>query len=93
MLQKREIKKRKYPYGKDNKSPNNVPILKTGMENTEIAKNQISDIISFDDMYDINIETDGNWFYRTISQTYFNSQDFHKEIRIQIYEYANLNKE
>ena len=51
------------------------------------------DILSFNDINEINIEGDGNCFYRTISQAFFNLQEYHKEIRMQIYEYAILNKD
>lgn len=108
MFKKKEKKKRPYPYNNDNPSPKFGPILKTeatnnnGLKGNEtnktedistITNKQNNDILPFEDVKEVNIEGDGNCFYRTISQAFFNTQEFHKEIRMQIYEYARLNKD
>ena len=101
--------KRKYPYYNDTEVPKIHPILKIGGEekNEEIyfeksinndsilnesSKNK-NDILEFNEVNEISIIPDGNCFYRTISQSIFSTQDYHKEIRLNIYEYAKINKD
>ena len=52
-----------------------------------------NEILPLDIVNEIKIEKDGNCFYRTISQAYFGHQNYHEQIRKQIYEYAFENKE
>ena len=42
-------------------------------------------LLSFENITEVDIRGDGNSFYRTLSQAFFGHQDYHKKIRNQIY--------
>ena len=101
-------RKRKYPYYNDTKVLKLYPKLKVGGEEKideniiQKTSNEISlnnnllnkkDILEFNEVNEISRIPDGNCFYRTISQSLFNTQDYHNEIRLNIYEYAKHNKD
>ena len=92
---------KKFKKGKD--AINLIKECQNGEE--EVEKNKANDvdpkpndknkneILPLDKVNEIKIEKDGNCFYRTISQDYFGNQNFHEQIRKQIYEYAFENKD
>ena len=69
-----------------------VNIKDNDVEYKQNDKNK-NELLPLDIVNEIKIEKDGNCFYRTISQAYFGTQNYHEQIRRQIYEYAFENKE
>ena len=57
------------------------------------VKSNLVKKIELENVNKVSIEPEGNCFYRIISQPFFGTQEYHKEILKQIYEYANDSKE
>ena len=69
-----------------------VNIKDNDVESRHNDKNK-NELLPLDIVNEIKIEKDGNCFYRTISQAYLGTQNYHEQIRRQTYEYAFENKE
>ena len=65
-----------------------VKIKDNDVESKHNDKNK-NELLPLDIVNEIKIEKDGNCFYRTISQAYFGTQNYHEQIRRQIYEYSH----